>query len=69
LRKNPYKAEWKHHWKEPEKPFPIRIKWVVIAGDRNIHPINLNDVVFDERDLRNRQVNVKEFLGIHGSPD
>lgn len=35
---------------------PRRINWVVVAGEGYIHPIQMYDLVFDEHDMRIRQL-------------
>lgn len=46
------------YWKYPEKGYPRKIWWKVIAGDRNLSIIQEYDVIFDEYDYKIRKLDV-----------
>lgn len=37
---------------------PLRINWKVIAGNDDLHPIQMYDIVFDTHDLNIRQLKI-----------
>lgn len=58
----PSKGDWKAYWQFPEKGYPKRVWWVVIAGPR-LTFAQESDLLFDERDYKIRGLAVpKEEL-------
>ena len=46
--------------KHAEKPFPFRINWVVVAGNRELDILEATDIVYDLYDLKIRKM---ELIG------
>lgn len=44
------------YWKNPEKPYPLQLNWVVVAGERRLSVLEDHDIIFDEYDLKIRRM-------------
>jgi hypothetical protein len=38
-----------------DKPFPIKKTWKIVAGP-DLHPIQMFDLIYDQKDLRDRKM-------------
>lgn len=66
----PSKGDWKAYWQFPEKGYPKRVYWVVIAprGARLTYAQE-TDLLFDERDYKIRQLPIPKEDGTNNGRD
>ena len=44
------------YWRNPKEGFPQRIYWRIVAGNRKLDILEESELIFDDRDLKIRQI-------------